>query len=114
MPDGAAHVLGYNAKWDERSPEYKGTKAVLADIPKELEAKMHKAALAACRAQHVRDYARDDLRLSETQYIYVFEVIATCDLGQTSEFATGALAAGIDYPTLVNRIAELAIGRWAK
>jgi D-alanine-D-alanine ligase len=114
LPEGAPRVLDYKAKWDERSPEFKGTKAVLADIPKDLEARMHKVALEACRALLVRDYARVDLRLSGTQELFVIEVNANCDLGKTSEFATGAQASGIDYPTLVNRIAELAVSRMTR
>jgi D-alanine-D-alanine ligase len=57
----------------------------------------------------VRDYGRVDMRLTETGEIYVIEVNASCYLEQSSEFATAA--AGIDYATLVNRIAELALER---
>ena len=60
----------------------------------------------------VRDYARVDLRLSNSQEIYVIEVNANCDLEKTSEFAAGARAFGLDYPALVNRIAELALERY--
>ena len=38
MPEGKPHVLDAKAKWDEKSPEYKGTKAVLAELPDELRA----------------------------------------------------------------------------
>ena len=111
LPDGAPHVLDYKAKWVKSSPEFKGTKAVVADLPEELKAGLQKVALDACRALLVRDYARVDVRLSTTQEIYVIEVNANCDLEKTSEFAAGAQACGIDYPTLINRIAELAVER---
>ncbi len=111
LPEGAPRVLDYKAKWEKNTAEFKGTKAVLTELPDELKARLQKAALDACRALLVRDYARVDLRLTETQEIYVIEVNANCDLAQGSEFATGALAAGIDYPTLINRIADLALER---
>src|SRR5438445_373348 len=40
MPEGKPHVLDAKAKWDEKSPEYKGTKAVVAELPDELRAKL--------------------------------------------------------------------------
>jgi D-alanine-D-alanine ligase len=112
LPEGAPRVLGYEAKWDEKSPEYQGTKAVLPELPDELKARLQKAALDACRALLVRDYGRVDLRLTDTGDIYVIEVNSPCDLTKTSEFAAGAQAAGLDYPTLVNRIVELAVERY--
>ena len=54
---------------------------------------------------------RVDLRLMDTGEIYVIEVNASCYLEQTSEFATAAAAAGIDFPSLVDRIIELAAER---
>jgi D-alanine-D-alanine ligase len=111
MPDGKPHVLDSKAKWDEKSAEYKGTRAVLADVPDELKARLQKTALAAYRALRVRDYGRVDMRLTEAGEIYVIEVNASCYLEQTGEFATAAAAAGLDYPTLIQRITETAMQR---
>src|SRR4029078_5579652 len=102
------------AKWDEKSPEYQGTRSVLPQLPDELRAKLQKVALDAYRALRVRDYGRIDLRLTETGEIYVIEVNASCYLEQSGEFATDARAAGLEYPALINRIAELAAERWAR
>jgi D-alanine-D-alanine ligase len=114
LPEGAAHVLDSRAKWNKKSAEYKGTKAVVADLPDELRAKLHKVAADAYRALRVRDYGRIDLRLAETGEIYVLEVNASCYLEESGEFATAAAAAGMDYPSLINRIAELAVQRFKK
>lgn len=111
LKEGAPHVLGNKAKWAKRSAEYKGTRAVLADLPDALRAKLQKVSLDAYRALRVRDYGRVDLRLTETQDVYVLEVNANCYLEQSGEFATAAAAAGLDYPTLINKIAELALER---
>jgi D-alanine-D-alanine ligase len=111
LPDGRPHILDAKAKWDEKSREYRGTRAVLPELPDELRARLQKVAVGACRALRVRDYGRVDMRLTETGEIYVIEVNASCYLEQSSEFATAAEAAGIDYVALVNRIAELALER---
>jgi D-alanine-D-alanine ligase len=112
LPEGMPRILGSKAKWKENSVEYKGTKSVLAEIPDELRAKLQKAALDAYRALRVRDYGRVDLRLTETGDIYVIEVNASCYLEENSEFATAAKAAGMEFPELVERIAELAMERY--
>jgi D-alanine-D-alanine ligase len=111
MPEGMAHVLDSKAKWDEKSAEYKGTKAVLADIPDEVRARLQKVAVDAYRALRVRDYGRIDMRLTPTGEVFVIEVNASCYLEQTGEFAVSAEAGGVDYPSLINRIAELAVER---
>jgi D-alanine-D-alanine ligase len=111
LPDGAPRVLGARAKWDTKSAEYAGTRAVLADLPDELRARVQKVAVDAYRALRVRDYGRVDLRLTDTGEIYVIEVNASCYLEESSEFAAAAAAAGMDYPTLINKIVELAAER---
>ena len=112
LPDGVPRILGSRAKWKKNSVEYKGTKSVLADLPDELRARLQKTALDAYRALRVRDYGRVDLRLTEAGEIYVIEVNASCYLEEGSEFATAAKAAGIEFPDLVQRIAELARERY--
>jgi len=114
LPAGAPHVLGVRAKFDESSLEYQGTRAVLAELPDELRARVHKIALDAYRALHVRDYGRVDLRLTQSGEIYVIEVNASCYLEHKGELAMAARAAGIDYTSLVNRIAELAVARFRR
>ena len=111
MPEGKPHVLDSRAKWDEKSAEYKGTKAVVAEIPDEIRARLQKTAVDAYRALRVRDYGRIDMRLTETGEVYVIEVNASCYLEESGEFASSAAVAGLDYPTLINRIAELALER---
>src|SRR4051794_32321319 len=36
MPEGKPHVLDAKAKWDEKSPEFRGSRAVMAELPDEL------------------------------------------------------------------------------
>jgi D-alanine-D-alanine ligase len=114
FPEGVPKVLDSKAKWDERSKEYKGTKSVLANLPDELRARLQKVAVDAYRALRVRDYGRVDLRLTETGEIYVLEVNASCYLERSSEFAMSAMAAGMKYPELIQRIVDLALERYKR
>lgn len=111
LPEGAPHVMDGKAKFDESSPEYHGTRAVVAEIPDELRARLQNVALDACRALRVRDYGRVDMRLTEAGEIYVIEVNANCYLEEQSEYAMAAAAAGIGYNELIARIVELALER---
>ena len=111
LAPGLPHVLGGKAKWDETSPEYKGTRSVIADLPDELKARVEQVALDAYRALRVRDYGRIDLRLTDTGEVFVIEVNASCYLEQASEFAIAANAAGLDYTTLIQKLVECAVER---
>jgi D-alanine-D-alanine ligase len=111
MPEGLPHIMDGKAKWDVDSPEYRGTKAVIAELGDETRARVQEVALAAYRALRVRDYGRIDLRLSSSGQPSVIEVNASCYLEKNSEFAMAAAAGGMAYPDLVNRIAELALER---
>jgi D-alanine-D-alanine ligase len=43
--------------------------------------------------------------------IYVIEVNASCYLERDSEFATAAVASGMTYPDLIQKIVDLAVQR---
>ena len=111
LPEGAPKVYGSKAKWEKDSAEYKGTKAVLAELPDELRARILKVALDAYRALRVRDYGRVDLRVADTGEIYVLEVNASCYLERADEYTMAANAAGISYDDLIQKIVELARAR---
>jgi D-alanine-D-alanine ligase len=112
MKDGSLKVMDQQAKFDESSDRFHGTKAIVPDLEPELKARLQKVSLDAYRALRVRDYGRIDLRLADTGEIFVIEVNAACYLEESSEFAMAAAAQGIQYPELLDRIAQLAIERW--
>src|SRR5262249_19412789 len=113
-PEGKLRILDANAKFDTETAEYRGSKAVIAQLPDDLAARLKKTALIAYRALRVRDYGRVDLRLAETGEIYVLEVNAGCYLAEHGELAIAAGAAGIDHPALVRRIVDLAVERYGR
>jgi D-alanine-D-alanine ligase len=114
LPPGTPRILDRSAKFAVGSERFIGTRAVLASIPDDLQTRLAEISLAAYKALRVRDYGRVDLRLTESGDIFVIEVNASCYLERNSEFAVAAAAAGIEFPTLLERIAELARERHAR
>ncbi len=114
MPEGMPKIYDSKAKWEKDSKEYQGSKAVLADIPDELRARLQRVSLDAYRALRVRDYGRVDLRVADTGEMYILEVNASCYLERNDEFTMAANAAGISYDQLIQKIVELAKARYAK
>ena len=112
LKDGSVQIMDNQAKFDETSERFHGTKAIFPELEPELRARLQRVSTAAFRALRVRDYGRVDLRLTETGEIFVIEVNANCYLEQGSEFARAAAAHGIEYPDLLDRIAQLALERW--
>src|SRR5882672_1922396 len=112
MKDGSLKVMDQQAKFDESSDRFHGTKAIVPELEPELRARLQRVSLDAYRALRVRDYGRIDLRLADTGEIFVIEVNANCYLEEGSEFAMAANALGIEYPQLMDRIAQLALERW--
>ena len=111
LPEGAPRVYDRKAKWEPGSVEHGAVKAVIADVPDDMRARLHKVSLDAYRALRVRDYGRVDLRVADTGDIYVLEVNASCYLEKKDEFAMAAREAGIEYPELIGRIVDAAISR---
>jgi D-alanine-D-alanine ligase len=112
LPEGSLKVMDNEAKFDEKSERFQGTKAVIAEMDAGLKARIQKTALDAYRALRVRDYGRIDLRVAESEEIYVIEVNANCYLEKSSEFVMAAKAHGLEYSELIGRIVELARQRW--
>jgi D-alanine-D-alanine ligase len=112
LPAGSLKVMDNEAKFDESSERFQGTKAVIADLDPALKARIQKTALDAYRALRVRDYGRIDLRVTDGGEIYVIEVNANCYLEKNSEFALAAKEHGIEYVELIGRIASAASERW--
>ena len=61
-------------------------------------------------ASGLSGYARLDLRLTDEGHLYVIEANATPDIADDEDFALSAKKAGLDYPKLLQRILNLALG----
>jgi len=119
FPKGLPKIASWSAKWGEdgegKGAEFAGTESVFpTDLPEDLAERIKKVAIDAFQALRLRDYARVDLRVTDSGKIYVIEVNPNCYLEQKSEFATAAQKEGIEYPALINRIIELASARYSR
>ena len=123
FPSDRPKVASYEAKWGEggtggsaeTGAEFAGTKSIFpSDLPAELVQRIQAVAVDAFGALRLRDYGRVDLRVTPDERIYVIEVNPNCYLERSGEFARAASAAGIDHPSLVARILELAQARYSR
>ena len=119
LPAGQPRIASWDAKWGDgsatRGLEYAGTRSVLpTDVPAELAARVQRVAVEAYQALRLRDYGRIDLRVTPAEEIYVIEVNPNCYLERSGEFARAAEAVGMVYEALIERIVELAAGRYAR
>ncbi|QQS36341.1 MAG: ATP-grasp domain-containing protein [Ignavibacteriales bacterium] len=112
LPDGMPKIVTYDGKWISDSVYYDNTKP---KCPAKLNSRVRKlveeTALASFEALNCRDYARVDLRLSESGTPFVIEVNPNPDISTDSGFARAASAAGLQYHELLNTIANFALLR---
>jgi D-alanine-D-alanine ligase len=112
MPADRPRIVSFEAKWDESSPEYRGTKPVrCTGLTAEVEARIASVARAAFAAMELRDYGRLDLRLAADGTPLVIDVNPNCDLSNAAGFARAGRAAGLGYDELIRRIVDLAFQR---
>jgi D-alanine-D-alanine ligase len=119
FPDDRPRIASFEAKWgdDPGGPggEFAGTTSVFPDdLDPELERRLREVAVDAFQALRLRDYGRIDVRVNAAGEIFVLEVNPNCYLERGSEFARAAERAGIGYPELIGRMAELAAARYAR
>ncbi|MDF2775937.1 MAG: hypothetical protein K0S86_5438, partial [Geminicoccaceae bacterium] len=99
----------------ESGAEFAGTKSIFpTNLSPELTERMQKVAVEAFNALRLRDYGRVDLRVTPAEEIYVIEVNPNCYLERSGEFARAAAEHGLDHASLVGRITELALARYAR
>jgi D-alanine-D-alanine ligase len=119
FPPDHPRIASWNAKWGEdgegSGAEFAGTRSVFPNgLAEELVARMQGIAIEAFNALRLRDYARIDLRVTDSGEIYVIEVNPNCYLERESEFARMAEQHGLEYDALVARIVDLATARYAR
>jgi D-alanine-D-alanine ligase len=112
MPSDRPRIVSYAAKWDENHVDYAGTKPVpLRGVDAKVIAEIERVARAAWIAVELRDYGRVDLRVDASGVPWVIDVNPNPDISPDAGCARAAAAAGMTYPQMVARIAELALAR---
>jgi len=115
MPDHLPNIVSYQAKWDQMHEAYHKTIPICpAVLPKKIQAKAEKIALAAFKVMGVRDYARIDMRLSKDNELFVLEVNPNPDLTEGAGFMRSAEAAGLTYDEVLEKLVRFALLRGEK
>ncbi len=105
-------ILSYEAKWDTESVYYRGTLPQCpADIDADTRREIVEAGLAAYAITGCCGYARIDMRMDETERIYVLEVNPNPDISPDAGAAIQAAADGMSYHEFIQKIVQLAMER---
>jgi D-alanine-D-alanine ligase len=107
-PPGKLKVVGYRAKWDEDSFEWRHTRRNF-DFPVSDHPLLDRLTELARRCWHLfelRGYGRVDFRVDEDNRPWVLEVNANPCISPDAGFTAAAARAGIPYPQVVERILE--------
>lgn len=112
MPDYLHRIVGYRAKWEENSVEYRHTNRVFpTDLASPLTEHLRQLAADAFALFGLRDYGRVDLRLNANNEPYVLEVNANPCLSPDAGFAAATAAGGLDYIAMVKELLQFVYKR---
>jgi D-alanine-D-alanine ligase-like ATP-grasp enzyme/SAM-dependent methyltransferase len=108
---GGAGVLAEQFKLMDPADELH--RILKADLPKDLNQEVEVLAQRAFHVLNLRDYARFDVRLSSNGTPFFLEANTTPSLEPLEALAVSAQWAGLDYPSLVNRLLSSANDRYS-
>ena len=112
MPGDRPKIVSYAAKWDEHHVDYAGTKPVpLRNASPALITSVERVARASWDALGMRDYGRIDLRVDAASTAWVIDINPNPDISPDAGVARAAQLAGMSYPQLIARIADVACRR---
>jgi len=110
-PAGKPKLVGYRAKWEERSFEFWHTGRSFAFDPVDgpLLDEISELALRCFRVFGLRGYARVDFRVDETGRPLILEVNANPCLSPDAGFTAAAMRAGLDHAQVIQALVEAAV-----
>ncbi|MGB4204662.1 MAG: ATP-grasp domain-containing protein [Bacteroidales bacterium] len=105
-PENKPKIVGYRAKWDEESFEYKNTVRSFIDEKAEsgLSKSIHEICLLCWKVFNLRGYARIDFRLDKNGKLFVLEINANPCISKDSGFVAAATKKGLSYEEIVKLI----------
>jgi D-alanine-D-alanine ligase len=105
-------IVGFDAKWEAGSVEYRGTTPVFAPvITGGQRDEMMTLAARVWDAIEIRDYARVDFRMDAGGRIYVLEANPNPDISAGSGYRRSLEVANISYADFIARLLDNALGR---
>jgi D-alanine-D-alanine ligase len=112
LPPGMPEILTFDAKWEDGSLYFEGTKPVCpAEIETEEHQRIAETITTAYRLLGCQGYARVDMRLDDEGELNVIEVNPNPDISPGTGAARQAEAAGMTYTQFIERIVQLALDR---
>ncbi len=115
LPEEHPAIITYDVKWNPLDQAYHKVHAVCpAKLTQKVEEKVKAMALQAYQATYCRDYARIDMRLTESNQPCVLEVNPNPDLTDGVSFMESAEKAGLSFSETLGKIVEFAFARGRK
>ncbi|OGB92504.1 MAG: D-alanine--D-alanine ligase [candidate division NC10 bacterium RIFCSPLOWO2_12_FULL_66_18] len=112
MPEEQRKIATERLKWTLSYQRKRGiVSAEASDLPEGAAARIRDICKRVYRSLMLSGCARIDLRLSDTQGVYVMEANPNPELAKSEDFAQSAKAAGLEYTDLLQRIVTLGL-RW--
>jgi len=109
FPPDKPRIVGYRAKWEEDSFEYRATPRVFRPRGEPLIERLAEMALAACDVFGMRGYCRVDFRVPPDGEPRILEVNANPCLSPDGGFMAAAAQAGLSADETVSRILAAAL-----
>ncbi len=110
MPESLPGIATRKVKWDGAYRDRYGISTRKAtDLPSGVEAQLDKLSRRIYRVLGLSGYARMDFRLAADGRVYALEANANPNLQDGEDFAESALAAGIEYDELLERVMSLGL-----
>lgn len=105
LPDVMAGIATRKVKWDRRYQKKHGIRTGAAqNLPDGCAAYLDKLSKRIFRSLYLSGYARMDFRMRPDGSVFVLEANCNPNISSDEDFAHSALAAGIEYPALLEQI----------
>lgn len=106
FPKGKAKIVGYDAKWNEKSYEYSHTVRHFdySESDKILLDGLEKVTLNCWQKFNLKGYVRVDYRVDSNNNIYVLEINGNPGIAPDSGFFAAALEYGWNYDEMIEEI----------
>ncbi|WP_129776634.1 D-alanine--D-alanine ligase family protein [Peristeroidobacter soli] len=105
LPDVMAGIATRKVKWDRRYQKKHGIRTGAAqNLPEGCAAYLDKLSKRIFRSLYLSGYARMDFRMRPDGSVFVLEANCNPNISREEDFADSALAAGMEYPALLEQI----------
>jgi D-alanine-D-alanine ligase len=109
FPADKPKIVGYQAKWEQSAPEYRGTQRSFAPAGAAERQALTRAAKQCWILFGLRGYARVDIRMDQQGTPRVLEVNANPCLAKDAGFMAAASEAGFRYREVIEMVLHAAI-----